>query len=193
MFKVFQVTTQNLEKNSKNNVYRVISFEFKFEFLTFKWSFKWKSAYNKSCRFWNFWTTFVFKIFRVATENFEKSGSQTRWPLFISLSLSSLSLPPLFCIPRASVRARWPRGRRCLCCCPATCAASKGEPDRPPAPYPIPTAVSPTASRHHFAARRRVTLLPASNGRPSRPRLADCAAASEGPERRPEEGEWEPI
>jgi len=36
MFKVFQVSTQNLEKNSKNNVYRVISFAFKFEFVTFK-------------------------------------------------------------------------------------------------------------------------------------------------------------
>ena len=36
MFKVFQVSTQNLEKNSKNDVFRVISFAFKFEFVTFK-------------------------------------------------------------------------------------------------------------------------------------------------------------
>ena len=33
MFKVFQVSTQNLEKNSKNDVFRVFSFAFKFEFF----------------------------------------------------------------------------------------------------------------------------------------------------------------
>ena len=44
MFKVFQVSTQNLERNLKNDVYRVISFVFKFEFVTFKQNLKWENA-----------------------------------------------------------------------------------------------------------------------------------------------------
>ena len=47
MFKVFQVSTQNLERNSKNDVYRVISFAFKFEFVTFKRNLKWEMPETK--------------------------------------------------------------------------------------------------------------------------------------------------
>ena len=102
MFKVFQVSTQNLEKNSKNNVYRIISFAFKFEFVTFKPNLKWENTWNKSCRFRHFEQLLYSKFFefqlKILILNRVKIVDQ-----------STLSLSP-------SSSLRWRRARRALEC-----------------------------------------------------------------------------
>ena len=99
MFKVFQVSTQNLERNSKNDVFRVISFAFKFEFVTFKRNLKLENAWNKSYRFRHFEQLSYSKFLE-----FQLKILSLKWvkPL-TSLFLSPLSLSPPFLLP---VRAR---------------------------------------------------------------------------------------
>jgi len=84
----FQVSTQNLEENSKNNVYRVFSFAFKFEFVTFKPKLKWENVWNQSCRFWHEEQLWYSKLFKFSSKILSFPRSNLALSLFLSLSLS---------------------------------------------------------------------------------------------------------
>ena len=102
-------------------MYRVISFEFKFEFLTFKRSFKWENACYKSCRCWWVEQLLYLKFFKFGLIILSLSPVKIADHVVFPLTRSSSSRAE----QRAS-RARRPHGWRSL-------------------PHPAPSLLAPTA------------------------------------------------